>query len=171
MNPSDLGTVVTRDDGVSVISFERRLAHPIESVWAALTEPQELIGWWGQGEVNLVEGGTFNVLWLNTDEDGNAAHMHGTITELDPPRVLETTGDLHGTLRWELTPDGDDATLLRFTATGEVPERYRTMSAAGWHWHLDALDTGLGGGSVDLTTPGEDWEAIHSRYVEKLATT
>jgi uncharacterized protein YndB with AHSA1/START domain len=43
------GTVQTRDDGRAEIRFERHLAHPIEMVWHALTTPEEMIRWWGEG--------------------------------------------------------------------------------------------------------------------------
>jgi len=87
---------------------------------AALTDPAELTGWWGQADVDLVEGGKFVLRWLKTDDCGNRAEMHATITRLEPPRLLESTGDLHGVLRWELRPDGD-GTLLAFSSTLELP--------------------------------------------------
>src|SRR5436853_345373 len=83
----------------------RHLAHPIERVWAALTEPDQLLAWWGDADVDLVEGGRFTMRWLNADDQGNSPVMHATITRLDPPRLLETSGDIHGVLRWELRPD------------------------------------------------------------------
>ena len=42
------GTVERTDDGRYVISFERRLAHPVERVWRARTTLGELIAWWGK---------------------------------------------------------------------------------------------------------------------------
>jgi uncharacterized protein YndB with AHSA1/START domain len=162
------GTLEKRDDGRAVIRFERRIGHPVERVWAAVTEPDEMIGWWGAGEVDLREGGRFDVRWLNTDEDGNSAHMHGTITALEPPRLLEVSGDIHGVLRFELEPAGDAATVLRFTSTLELPEEYRTKVLAGWHTHLDALATALDGGSVDLVNIEEEgWREAHDAYVER----
>jgi uncharacterized protein YndB with AHSA1/START domain len=157
------GQLQTGDDGTAVIRFERRLAHPIERVWAALTEPEQMIKWWGRGDIDLVEGGRFTVTWQNTDDEGNRAVMESTIKRLDPPRLLETTGGIHGDLRWELEPAGN-ATILRFSSTLELPEQYRTMTIAGWHWHLDALATILDGGGVD-TVEVTGWEPIHERYV------
>ncbi len=153
-------------DGQVVIRFVRRLAHPIDSVWASLTEPERMIGWWGSGDVDLVEGGRFAVRWLNTDDDGEVAVMEATITELDPPRLLETSGGMHGTLRWELESDGD-ATVLRFTATGELPAEFESRNIAGWHTHLDALATTLEGGSVDLVNIEPLWEPVHEAYVAR----
>jgi uncharacterized protein YndB with AHSA1/START domain len=161
------GVVEARPDGKTVVRFERRLTHPVERVWTALTEPDELIRWWGDAQVDLVPGGRFTMAWLNVDDEGNRAVMEATITELDPPRLLETTGDMHGVLRFELSPDGD-GTLLRFTSTLDLPDEFRTKVLAGWHFHLDALARALDGGSTDLVElPG--WEPIHERYEANAA--
>jgi uncharacterized protein YndB with AHSA1/START domain len=159
------GVLKTRDDGTAVIRFERHLAHPVERVWAALTDPTQMVKWWGVGDVDLVAGGRFTVTWQNTDDDGNRAVMEARITRLEPLRLLETTGGPHGDLRWELRPEGD-GTVLTFISTLALPERLRTMHAAGWHWHLDALATILDGGEVDpVNVTG--WEPIHERYVKR----
>ena len=169
MSASDLkaaGMLETRDDGKAVIRFERRLGHPVERVWSALTETDELIRWWGDADVDLREGGRFDMRWLNVDEEGNGAEMHATITELDPPRVLETSGDIHGVLRWELEPDGD-GTLITFTSTLDLPDEFKTKVLAGWHMHLDALAEALEGGRADLVNISGRWEPIHERYVAR----
>jgi uncharacterized protein YndB with AHSA1/START domain len=157
------GTVQRTDDGRYVISFERRLAHPVDRVWAALTRPDELIAWLGDADVELTEGGRFAVRWLNTDDEGNRAEMEATIVKLEPERLLVLDGDIHGRLRWELTPDGD-GTVLGFRSTVELDAEFVTMVPAGWHYHLDALQRHLDGGTSDLVElPG--WEPIHEAYV------
>ena len=35
-----------RDDGSYVLRYERQLRHPIEKVWAALTDPAQIEEWW-----------------------------------------------------------------------------------------------------------------------------
>jgi uncharacterized protein YndB with AHSA1/START domain len=162
------GTLETRADGKQVIRFERRLSHPVERVWAALTEPDELIRWWGDADVELAQGGRFDMRWLNTDDEGNSAEMHATITELEPPHVLETSGDMHGVLRWELRPDGD-GTLLTFTSTLELPDEFKTKVIAGWHMHLDFLAEALEGARADVVNIEDRWEPIHEEYVEQAA--
>jgi uncharacterized protein YndB with AHSA1/START domain len=157
-----LGTLEQQSDDTAPIRFVRRLAHPIDKVWQAITQPDEMLRWWGDGEVDLREGGSFVVRWLNTLEDGTRAEMHATITRLEPPRLLETDGDVHGVLRWELEPDGD-ATVLTFSSTLALPDEFRTKVLAGWHWHLDALADALDGGRADLVElPG--WEDVHRGY-------
>jgi uncharacterized protein YndB with AHSA1/START domain len=69
------GTLETRD-GVHALRFERHLAHPIEKVWAALTEPDRMAEWLAAAEVDLVEGGRVRLTWLNTDESGQTAVMN-----------------------------------------------------------------------------------------------
>ena len=160
------GTVERTGDGRYVISFERRLAHPVDRVWAALTRPEQLIAWWGDADVELVEGGRFDVRWLNTDEEGNAAEMHATIAKLEPPRLLVLDGDMHGRLRWELSPHGD-GTLLSFRSTVELEPEFLTKVSAGWHFHLDALQRHVEGGTTDLVDI-PDWEPIHEAYVEAV---
>jgi uncharacterized protein YndB with AHSA1/START domain len=160
------GSIERTDDGRYVISFERRLAHPVARVWQALTRPDELIAWWGEADVQLEEGGRFDVRWLNTDEEGRTAEMHATIAKLEPERLLLLDGDVHGRLRWELTPDGED-TLLSFRSTVELEPEFLTKVPAGWHFHLDALDRHLRGGSTDMVEMS-GWESIHEAYVEAL---
>jgi hypothetical protein len=72
-------------------------------------------------------------------------------------------------LRWELRPDGA-GTLLSFSSTVELPDEYRAMVLAGWHWHLDSLASFLGDIRADLVTlPG--WDRIHRRYADPRART
>ncbi len=161
--------ILATEGGKQVVRFRRHLAHPIERVWAALTEPGELIGWWGEAEVDLVEGGHFTLRWLNADADGNRVVMQATITRLQPPYLLETQGDPHGLLRWELRPEAD-GTMLTFSSTLDLPEEYRASVLAGWHYHLDALTETLDGRSVNLVDlPNDRWERIHQQYVARLS--
>jgi len=160
------GTIEQQADGTATIRFVRRLPHPVESVWSAITDPQEMSRWWGDCEVDLREGGAFVVRWRN-EHEGKRAVMHATITRLDPPRLLETDGDMHGVLRWELEPEGD-GTRLTFSSTHELPEDFRTKVLAGWHWHLDALAAALEGGQADLVElPG--WQDVHDAYVPAVS--
>lgn len=164
----DLGTLETRD-GRQVLRFQRHLAHPVDRVWAALTETDQLSNWWGEVETDLTEGGPFVVRWRNTDEDGNAFVMHGTITRLEPPHLLETRAAEHGVLRWDLRPDRG-GTALTFTSTvAGLPDDLRARTLAGWHYHLDALATALAGRATELVDlPNADWDRLHERYLAAL---
>jgi len=142
------------------LRFERRLQHPVQRVWAAITEPGEIEAWWGRATVDLRLGGTMRIEWLNGD-----VTMPATITELDPPHVLEIEGEPHGRLRFELEADGD-GTVLRFIARSPVPDEFLSKVQAGWHFHLDALVDFVDGGTrIDWPNwPLDRWQAIHDTY-------
>jgi uncharacterized protein YndB with AHSA1/START domain len=159
---SDLGTCRDHGDHV-VLQYRRRLAHPIDRVWAALTEPPELLRWWGDAKVDrLAPGGHFTVAWLN-EHEGERLVMDATITAIRAPELLEVRGDPHGTLRFELRAEGD-GTELTLRCESPIPPEQRTPVLAGWHFHLDGLETALAGGAVDLAHPEPAWEPIHERY-------
>jgi uncharacterized protein YndB with AHSA1/START domain len=164
-HPTD-GTLETRD-GRRVMRWERRLAHPPERVWAALTEPGELRRWLAEADVELVRGGAVQLRWLNSDDDGNRAVMNGTITALDPPRLLEIDSDIHGVLRWELAPEGD-ATRLVLTVSATPPDDAVGLVRAGWHIHLEHLADALDGRPVDWPRWSREhrprWQEIHDAY-------
>jgi uncharacterized protein YndB with AHSA1/START domain len=169
------GIVERAPDGSTQIRFVRRLPHPVDRVWEALTDPAELHRWWGDTDLELAEGGRFALRWRNTDPDGNAATLDGAITKLDPPRFLEisaawgTTGSTGPgtptTLTWELEPVGGH-TVLRFTNTLPTPPEEST-TAAGWHLHLDALAATLAGEAVDIARPESLFDPIHKAYEER----
>jgi uncharacterized protein YndB with AHSA1/START domain len=155
-----------------VIRFERRLGHPVERVWRALTEPDEIAAWLALAELELREGGRVVLTWQNTDDEGNTAVATGTVSALEPPRVIEFDTDIHGRLRWELTPDGD-GTLLSFTAQARLPEEYELEVLSGWHIHLDHLEAVLDGGTIDWPSWSEvhkpDWDRIRAGYEARAA--
>jgi uncharacterized protein YndB with AHSA1/START domain len=179
-----LGTIEEAGDKY-VLRYERRLDHPVERVWAALTEPDQLAGWLAAAdELELVEGGGIALRWLNTadkdewkeygvelgDHDPDTP-ARGKITRLDPPRLIEYETDLMGEMRWELRADGDGCALT-FTNTVELPDGYRDQTLAGWHIHLDHLAEALAGRPVEWATWTPDhmheWAEIRDRYVAKL---
>jgi uncharacterized protein YndB with AHSA1/START domain len=160
------GTLERHDDH-QVIRFERRLSHPVERVWRALTDPDEIAAWLALAELDLAEGGDVVLTWQNTDTEGNTAVARGTVSALDPPRLIEFDTDIHGRLRWELEPDGRGTTLT-FTAEVELPAEHELEVLAGWHIHLDHLEHVLDGGMIDWPNWGRDhmpaWERIRERY-------
>jgi uncharacterized protein YndB with AHSA1/START domain len=114
-------------DGRSVLRVERRMAHPPQKVWAALTDPERLATWFpttvrAQPRV----GGTVEF----------GFGPSGTVTDYDPPRLIAYTwGDDH--LRWEVEP-ADEGSLLRLVHT--FGDRAGAASfAAGWNACLAAL--------------------------------
>ena len=154
------GTIETRDDGSYVLRYERRLRHPVEKVWTALTDPARMEEWWARAAVlELTEGGRARIEWLNGD-----AVAVGHVTRLEPPHAIEFDTDIHGRLLWELRPD-EDGTHLTLTVTNAIPDEYRAKVLAGWHVHLDFLEDALDGRPVDWENWPEDrWQVHHDRY-------
>ena len=148
------------DADQATLRFQRWLGQPLERVWAAITDPDELEAWWGRVAIELRPGGPMRIEWLNGD-----VTMDATITELDPPRVLQIEGEPHGTLRFELAPDGD-GTLLTFVAHSRIPDDFRSKVLAGWHFHLDALTDFVDDGTrIDWPNwPLDRWQAIHDEH-------
>ena len=169
-NPAD-GTLETRD-GHHVMRYERRLPHPIERVWAAITQPAELRAWLADADLDLTVGGRVELRWLNTDDEGNRAVATGTVTALEAPRLLELETEPHGVLRFELAPEGD-GTALMFTVTTPAPNEHVMLALAGWHIHLEHLADALDGRPVDWPAWSEEhrprWEELHARYVARAA--
>jgi uncharacterized protein YndB with AHSA1/START domain len=171
-----MGTFERGGDGRHVLRFERDLGHPVERVWAALTEPGELAGWLAQADLELTEGGRVELRWLNTDEDGNRAIARGTVTALDPPALLELDTDIHGLLRWELSEQAGGCRLTVTNVT-PAPDDFLTKVLAGWHIHLDQLEDALAGRPTDWSdwTPdrragsGASWTDHERAYAERVA--
>ena len=162
------GTVEHRD-GRTILRYERRLAHPMRQVWAAITEPARLREWLADADVDLREGGAVKLRWLNTDDEGNHAVMDATVTALHPPRVLEISGEPHGALRFEIAPDGD-GTRLVFTVSRPSDDAMDVV-LPGWHIHLEHLDAALDGRPVDWSRWDRDhrprWQALHDAYAAR----
>ena len=156
MTTQTLGSYEQREDGTHVLRYDRRLAHPVDRVWRAVTDPSEVVGWWSEADIDLRVGGRVQFRWLNAGRDADQPVATGTVSQLDAPWLVEYDTDVHGRLRFELEPDGDGATRLRFIV--ERPDDTALdLVRPGWHIHLEHLDVALDGESIDWTT----WEADH----------
>jgi len=180
-NPSEYGTV-EQIHGRWVLRFERRLPHPRERVWDALTQPEQMAVWLGQGDIDLdlVQGGKFEVRTTGPPElvdaiireaGEDALVQHNTVLRVEPPSVFEHTfGDPDSVVRWELTPDGD-STLLRLAHT--EPPTFATSKdgsrdLAGWHALLEQLAQVLDGKPVPWQV--ERWEKLRDEYAAMAHT-
>jgi len=150
------------------LTFDRDYPHPVDVVWASITDPDKTRLWWAESRIDPRVGGEFAVRWLNGEDGRPMEWLGGEILALDPGRLIEITNAQHGFLRWRVAPT-PSGTRLAFTNRLTPPEeRFVTMSLGGWHLHLDHLASVLAGGSVDWSTwyPdfGPAWTAVHERY-------
>jgi uncharacterized protein YndB with AHSA1/START domain len=155
--PEHEGMTGTQDDGRAFIRFERQLRHPVERVWAALVEPEQIIEWlcW-RVHIEPRVGGQYT-MWLG-EAGGEKPEEVGRITVFEPPRVLEADGADGGTLRWELRPDGAGC-VLTFTDMRPLGERASNSVLAGWHLRMELLPEALDGRPTD-------WVALDATRTE-----
>ncbi|HSC04033.1 MAG TPA: SRPBCC family protein [Solirubrobacteraceae bacterium] len=148
------------------LRFERRLSHPVEVVWRAITESDEL-GHWFPSRVEVDElhpGAAMTFRFESMPLKDAPMTLSGRVTEFEPPRLFAfdwgpPSHEDH--LRFELEPAGDDACTLRLTVLLDQREK-AARDGAGWHVCLDRLETGLAGRGE--ASPGEDWRGLYEEY-------
>jgi len=135
------------------LRFERHLAKPIDAVWRALTDPDELQAWF---PCTIVDprwqvGEALTFVFPDHDE----LDFSGTVLEVDPPNVLAFTwGD--DSLRFELSATADGGTDLALI--DQLPANIAARNAAGWDVCLDRLALG------DDADP--EWQPRFDRYTK-----
>jgi uncharacterized protein YndB with AHSA1/START domain len=167
-------------EGQYVLRFERHLKHPVEKVWAALTDPERRAEWLAPGTIEPRPGGRAE---LNFDDGPTPEHgtdLEGTVRIADPQRLLEVTWTTESgreePVRWELFPEEDGTRLvLTHTVRRSIPlgfglnvqnsatESRMAGYQAGWHAHLDRLPLMLAGqpSVYSLAT----WAELYLRYL------
>jgi uncharacterized protein YndB with AHSA1/START domain len=126
--------------GKAVLSFERRLAHPPEKVFRAISDPAELRHWFpATVEFDLRAGAAVRF----TFEEHDIGELGGEVLEVDPPRLLVYSWN-DDVLRWEVVPDGDGSRLL-FSQTLAEGRSGSARNAAGWDVCLAGLGARLDG--------------------------
>ncbi len=153
---SRYGTVHHLPDGRVQVRFVRRLPYPVATVWAALTEQQQLDAWIPGVRFEARQGGKYEI-WFGGDCEG-PAHVSGTVAAFEPPNVLQL-----GTIRWELS-ESKSGCVLTFTDIlvfeGERSDAEITNAVlGGWHHYLDRLEEALAGRPVNHDEPEPDYAA------------
>ncbi len=135
---------------VPAMRFERVLPGPVERVWAHLTNPHLLPGWFGaEGVIEPRQGGTVRFA---------EGHVRGVITQWRPHRHLACSWNVYGPrdadslypesyLSFDLAPEGAKVRLVLLHLP--VLERFEAQNAMGWHSFLDMLDAALHGQKVE----------------------
>src|SRR5437016_14050920 len=136
MDDAELGTL-TRQGDRWMLSFTRRLAHPREKVWRAVTEPEHLAAWFPQEIVGERRAGA-PLRFVASSGDA----FEGEMVVFDPPSVMELRWGVDQ-LRIELEPDGAGTSLTLIDTFTELGKAAR--DAAGWHECLDRLVAELEG--------------------------
>lgn len=152
------------ENNLCTMRFERQIAQPIERVWAALTEPEELKAWFYPFVGTLAVGETVVIPW---DEDGG---LTTRIVEFDPPKVFAWTwhkpGEPESIVRWELS---SESAGTKFVLTHSLPvlgAREPTDTLAGWQEHIDTLVDNLTGNPRAWSN--DVWRSLKNRYAFEI---
>src|ERR1051326_4646886 len=135
-----------KQEGLTQLRVQRRLAHSPENVWKALTDPAEVVQWMQVPSADIDGGPDGHV------DIGARLHITGRVLTWDPPRVFEhefklapskamPTGE-DAILRYELEPDGDGC-VLKVTFPRLTPAGARLISGGGLHKGFDRLEAHL----------------------------
>ncbi|HXM54050.1 MAG TPA: SRPBCC family protein [Candidatus Dormibacteraeota bacterium] len=144
------------------LRFTRRLPHPPEKVWRALTEAEHLAAWFPTDiEGERASGAPLRFVF----REGEGPTIDGRMLACDPPSLLELQWGDDETLRFELRPDGEGTVLTFVNTIDQVGKAAR--DAAGWHACLDLLACRLSGEPAPWA-PGERWRQVHPAYVREF---
>lgn len=174
---TELGSISSEPSGYEVI-LERTLNHPIEKVWAALTEADQLKVWLMETSVLELEVGGA----IGFAEEGMRGP--GTITELAEPTLIEYSWlghePPHSTVRFELAEatiepgsnsnsnsdtGTDTGTRLRLIHRKMPTDGVAAEHGGGWHTHLETLDALLDGDPLPEFWPR--FHELHPIYQER----
>lgn len=158
---SDLGTYVEHE-GRPAVRFVRTYAYPADRLWAAISEPGELVHWFPSAvELEPKEGGV-----VRFSDDPYTEGMTGVVLAYEPPRRLAFTwgpDELH------FTVDPVDDGSSRLTLVNVLDDRSTAArNAGGWYVCLAELDKWLDG--VPSRGPhSEDtvpWQPVYQAHLD-----
>ena len=157
-----LGTI-QHEGNRYVARLEREIAHDQSAVWAMLTEPGRMVNWLAPGEIELKKGGAARL-----DFGDSGIVIDSTVTEFDPPRLLEYSwsgpGEPNRPIRWEIASIANGTQL---TLTLSVPDDEDVArSCAGWEAHLMMLLAAIEG--VPIQFPFERFQSTRKAYLQLL---
>jgi uncharacterized protein YndB with AHSA1/START domain len=155
----DLGTLAEHE-GEWQVRFERRLPHPLEKVWRAVTEREHMKAWFPDEVLGERRAGAP----LKFVSEAMGTTFEGEMLVFEPMSTMELQWGPTNKLRIELQPDGDGTLLTLVETLGELGEAAR--DAAGWHECLDRLVADLAGSEPPAF--GTVWARIHPSYVESF---
>jgi uncharacterized protein YndB with AHSA1/START domain len=166
MTREELGTIERHGDRYT-LRLSRVIAAPLDRVWRAISDPDEIVKWLLAETTNDAEvGGQMKLDWENGDRSG------GTILAYDPPRLVEYEWDTYparparsSVVRFELVEVTGGTQLLLTHRDLSPPAAPGT--AAGWHSHLDKLEAVLA--AVELDWRGR-FDELEPRYEAHIAT-
>jgi uncharacterized protein YndB with AHSA1/START domain len=133
--------------------FERRMPHPPEKIWRALTESALIEEWLMENDFVAKIGHRFT--FRATPLPGWSGVTNCEVVTVEPPRILayrwgdgtESDSRLQTLVTWTLTPD-EGGTLVRMEQSGfrAKDELAHKRMGGGWPRVLERLEQVAGGG-------------------------
>jgi uncharacterized protein YndB with AHSA1/START domain len=149
-----VGTVAFEGE-YATLTFCRRVAHPPEEIWSAITDPTQLRGWY-MTRATIVGGKGGSIDFRSGPAE---YHVTGRILSWDPPYLFEHEWNVEPSpqmpsgeesiVRWELAREGHE-TLVTLTHR-RLTRRTAMGFGPGIHAFLDCLTAHLDG------EPMPDW--------------
>ena len=156
----EYGTLERTADA-TVVRYRRRLAHPLRTVWRALTDDAHLAAWFPTTvEGERAAGAPLRFSFRASEGEP----FDGEMLAFAPPSLMELrwADDI---LRFELEPDGAGC-VLYLTVT--FPEHGKAArDGAGWHVCLEQLAYECAGTDLPWKPP-DRWRIVHRGYVERF---
>jgi uncharacterized protein YndB with AHSA1/START domain len=133
------------------VERETLIHAPIEIVWAVITDPAHVMGWFGEtAEIDLRPGGRITHAWK---EEGGLTEERGIVERVEPPHYFS--------YRWirgaEAEAREDNSTLVEFT-----------LAADGEATRLRVVETGFSKLDWSEDERREDAESHHEGWEHEL---
>ncbi len=143
---------MTGDPNGLSLHLEVVLDAPTQRVFAACVEPEMLAEWWGPAgfitrsvDLDVRDGGAYRITMQ--PPDGEAFHLRGEYSEVDPPRRLVYT------FEWEEPDPDDQETVVTLTFVDDregtklvldqgpfATQARHALHEAGWKETLERLE-------------------------------
>lgn len=141
------------------LRLTRRLAHPPETVWRAITETDHLEAWFPDRVTGEWVVGA--PLRFEPRVEG-VPGFGGEVLAVDPPVLLEFRWGTD-VVRFEIEAADGGCLLTLLDTIDELGKA--ALNGAGWHVCLDRLEHDLAG-TTPMWTDGDRWREVHPDYVE-----
>ncbi len=135
------------------VEVRRVVNAPIQRVWDAITNADEVGQWWAEGVIEPREGGRIKLGLDTTECEG--LDLDGIVKVWLPPHIFEHTwheqsDPAMGLVRWDLVELAEGETQI--TLTNLIPAEDEAPVIAGWQEIVGGLGTYLNEASLDASS-------------------
>lgn len=153
------GRVIRDADGVR-LEYVRTYPDPIERIWAAITDPEQLAVWYGTWRGDPASG----TVELASIEGGGEFKPIQIVQCHRPTRVAVVIPTPYGAMPLSISlTEADGMTTLVFVH--RLAEPYDSASfGPGWHYYLDRLGATVRGGTMPEFDDWPAYEPLGAQY-------